>query len=56
MKRVESLWMPDDIKKVWMITFELNKIASIGGLGNAVYNMARQLAEKGISVTVFMPS
>lgn len=56
MKRVESLWMPDDIKKVWMITFELNKVASVGGLGNAVYNMARQLAEKGISVTVFMPS
>ncbi|MEM3329014.1 MAG: glycosyltransferase [Saccharolobus sp.] len=56
MKRVESLWVPDDIKKVWMITFELNKIASIGGLGNAVYNMARQLAEKEISVTVFMPS
>ncbi|QXJ32848.1 glycosyltransferase [Saccharolobus shibatae] len=56
MKRIESLWLPEDIKKVWMITFELQKIASVGGLGNAVYNMAKHLAEKGIDVTVFMPS
>ncbi|WP_338601791.1 glycogen synthase [Sulfolobus tengchongensis] len=56
MKRIESLWIPEDIKNVWMITFELQKVASMGGLGNATYNMAKHLAEKGLDVTVFMPS
>lgn len=56
MRRIESLWLPDDIKNVWMITFEVQKIASMGGLGNAVYNIAKRLSERGINVTVFMPS
>ncbi|AOL17596.1 glycogen synthase [Sulfolobus sp. A20] len=56
MKRIESIWLPENVKNVWMITFELQKVASLGGLGNAVYNMAKHLAQKGYNVTIFMPS
>lgn len=57
MKRIDAVWFPEDeIKKVWMITAELANVASVGGLGNAVYNMAKSLTEQGIEVTVIMPS
>ena len=57
MKKIEAIWFPEEeIKKVWMISVELANVATVGGLGNAVYNMAKSLAEKGIEVTVIMPS
>ncbi len=56
MKRIESFWIPDKADKVWMISFELLNIASMGGLGNAVYNLSKALVNNGIDVTVIMPS
>jgi len=55
-KRVESLWVPDSLNKVWMITFEMRGIASSGGLGSAVYYLSTGLTKRGMSVTVIMPS
>ena len=56
MKRFESLWMPEEIKSIWMISAELYKVASLGGLGPVVYNLSKELAEQGYKVTVIMPS
>ncbi|EZQ01744.1 MULTISPECIES: glycosyltransferase [Acidianus] len=56
MKRIESLWLPEKVDSVWLLTFELLKVASMGGLGNAVYNLGKELANQGIKVTVLMPS
>lgn len=56
MKQISSLWLQDEIKNVWMISVELWPIASLGGLGNAVYNISKNLVEMGISTTVIMPS
>ncbi|MFP3162369.1 MAG: glycosyltransferase [Acidianus hospitalis] len=56
MKRIESLWIPDKIEKIWLLTFELSKIASMGGLGTAVYNLGKELASLGKQVIVIMPS
>jgi starch synthase len=56
MRRYESLWMPDEIKSIWMISTELTKVASLGGLGPVVYNLSKNLAEKDYKVTVIMPS
>ncbi len=36
LKRIESIWIPDDVKKLWFISFELFKIAGVGGMGNVV--------------------
>lgn len=56
MKRVEAFWIPDKIDSVWLISFESLKIASVGGLGTAVYNLARELVNMGIKTTLIMPS
>ncbi len=48
--------MEDDIKRVWFFTAEFSGVASLGGLGNAVGGIARELAKRGIEVDVFMPS
>ena len=56
MKRVEGCLVPEDVKEVWILTFELAKVASVGGLGNAVYQFAKGVAEKGVRVKVIMPS
>ncbi|EWG07470.1 MAG: starch synthase [Candidatus Aramenus sulfurataquae] len=56
MKRIESLWLPEKVDKVWMFSFELQGIASMGGLGNAVFNLSKALVKRGIEVTVIMPS
>ncbi len=56
MKRVESFRIDDDVKKVWFFTAEFSGIASLGGLGNAVGGIAKELAKRGIEVDVFMPS
>jgi len=56
MKRFEGLWFPENIDKVWMISVELQNVASLGGLGPVVYNLSKTLAEQGVKVTVLMPS
>ncbi|MEM4138622.1 MAG: glycogen/starch synthase, partial [Sulfolobaceae archaeon] len=56
LKRIPSLLIPDSIDSVWMLTVELWKVASVGGLGKVVYNLARELARQGIDVKVIMPS
>jgi starch synthase len=58
MHRTVSAWIPDDLsvdKNIWMLSFECQGLASVGGLGVAVYNLARALARK-YRVRVFMPS
>jgi starch synthase len=45
-----------EIKKVWILTFEFDGIASFGGLGAAVREFAESLVEKGVNVKVLMPS
>lgn len=44
------------MKDVWILSFECAGIAKVGGLGEAVYNMAKHLAERGLNVTLFTPS
>ena len=56
MKRVESFWMDEDVKRVWFFTAEYSGVASLGGLGKAVEGLARELAKLGIEVDIFMPS
>lgn len=41
---------------IWIFSFECAGIVKIGGLGEAVYNIARHLAIQGLQVTVLMPS
>jgi len=58
MRRTPGAWIPDDLsvdKNIWMLSFECQGLASVGGLGVAVYNLARALARK-YRVSVFMPS
>jgi len=58
MRRTLGAWIPDDLsvdKNIWMLSFECQGLASVGGLGVAVYNLARALARK-YRVRVFMPS
>jgi len=58
MRRTLGAWIPDDLsvdKNIWMLSFECQGVASVGGLGVAVYNLARALARK-CRVRVFMPS
>lgn len=47
---------PTRISDVWLLTFEYDGIASLGGLGRAVAMYARGLVKEGYKVTVFMPS
>ncbi|ARM75054.1 glycosyltransferase [Acidianus manzaensis] len=56
MKRIESFWIPEKIDNVWLISFESLKIASMGGLGTAVYNLGKELAKIGLKTTLIMPS
>jgi starch synthase len=39
-----------------MFSFECTGIVKVGGLGEAVYNIAKHLAEQKFKVTLFMPS
>ncbi|MFN3621759.1 MAG: glycogen/starch synthase, partial [Nitrososphaerales archaeon] len=53
-----SAWVPDNLEvdgNIWMLSFECQGLASVGGLGVAVYNLARTLARKH-HVSVFLPS
>ncbi|BCU66712.1 glycogen synthase [Sulfolobales archaeon HS-7] len=56
MRRIESFWVPDNVNLVWFLSFEMAKVASMGGLGVAVYNLASALIERGVKVRVIMPS
>ena len=44
------------MKEVWLFSFECAGIVKVGGLGEAVYNIAKNLAKQGSNVTLFMPS
>jgi starch synthase len=44
------------MRSVWIFSFECAGVVKVGGLGEAVYNIARHLAHRGLKVTVFMPS
>ena len=58
MRGTLGAWIADDLsvdKNIWMLSFECQGLASIGGLGVAVYNLACALARK-YRVRVFMPS
>lgn len=47
---------PTKIEDVWLLTFEYDGVASLGGLGRAVAMYAKALSKDGYRVTVFMPS
>jgi starch synthase len=44
------------MKEIWLFSFECAGIVKVGGLGEAVYNIAKNLAKRGLNVTLFMPS
>jgi starch synthase len=44
------------MRTVWIFSFECAGVVKVGGLGEAVYNIATHLANRGLEVTVFMPS
>ncbi|MEM2738376.1 MAG: glycogen/starch synthase [Candidatus Bathyarchaeia archaeon] len=44
------------LKNVWILSFECAGVVKVGGLGEAVYNIAKHLANKGLDVTLFIPS
>jgi len=56
LKRIPSIFVPERVESVWLLSAELWKVASVGGLGKVVYNVAKELAKKGIEVKVIMPS
>lgn len=47
---------PTQIRDVWLLTFEYDGVAFLGGLGRAVAMYAKALVKEGYQVTVFMPS
>ena len=47
---------PEKIERAWIFTFELEGLARLGGLGRAVYRHAEALSQRGVRVTIFMPS
>lgn len=47
---------PTKVNNVWLLTFEFDELASLGGLGRAVTLYAKTLKRLGYNVTVFMPS
>lgn len=53
---VASLRAPSQVRRVWIITFELSGVVKVGGLGEAVSLVAHELSRRGLEVTVLMPS
>jgi starch synthase len=47
---------PTSIKKIWVLSFELEGYVSLGGLGRAVARHVSGLVRRGFDVTVFLPS
>lgn len=50
------MYAPERIRKVWILTFELAGVVKVGGLGEAIAQIGRELAKRGLDVTVIMPS
>lgn len=50
------LTVPQKVSRVWLLTFEFDGVARVGGLGRAVSSFARALSRAGLEVTVYMPS
>lgn len=50
------MFAPIGIKKIWILSFEFDSIVKVGGLGEAVSLIARELSKRGFDVTVVMPS
>jgi starch synthase len=44
------------MKEIWIFSFECAGVVKFGGLGEAVYNIAKNLAKREFNVTVFIPS
>jgi len=44
------------MKEIWIFSFECAGVVKVGGLGEAVYNIAKHLAIRGFNVTLFIPS
>lgn len=44
------------MKNVWIFSFECAGTVKVGGLGEAVYNITKHLANRDFNVTLFMPS
>lgn len=44
------------MKNVWVFSFECAGVVKVGGLGEAVYNITKHLSNRGLNVTLFMPS
>jgi len=44
------------MKEIWIFSFECAGVVKFGGLGEAVYNIAKHLAKRGFNVTLFIPS
>ncbi len=49
LKRIESIWIPDDVKRVWFLSFELFKVAGVGGMGNVVTIWGRNLRREDMT-------
>ena len=47
---------PTTIKKIWILSFEIEGFASVGGLGRAVARHVSGLIRRGYEVTLFIPS
>jgi len=47
---------PITIKKIWILSFEIEGFASVGGLGRAVARHVSGLTRRGYEVTLFIPS
>lgn len=47
---------PTAIRKIWILSFELEEFASVGGLGRAVARHVSGLVKRGYDVTLFIPS
>jgi starch synthase len=44
------------MKEIWVFSFECAGVVKFGGLGEAVYNIAKHLAKREFKVTLFIPS
>jgi starch synthase len=44
------------MKEIWVFSFECAGVVKFGGLGEAVYNIAKHLAKREFNVTLFIPS
>ncbi|MEM4513328.1 MAG: glycogen/starch synthase [Ignisphaera sp.] len=50
------MYSPHHIRRIWILTFEFSGIAKVGGLGEVIPLVARELTKKGYDVVIVMPS